>query len=1019
MLKRAIIVLLIGLSVFSVLHLISSETRLFLGIERNLLNGFFFLREPDVHEPNPLVSREVILLGFDEDAIASIGKWPWKRDVHARMLNNLEKFSPRTVMFDVVFIKNETIPPFLSKKLTPEPKLLHKVEKAFNEMDRAFAEALKKYHNVFLDVQLVEHPRPDLPKTYLSRILFNEDILKDYSLPLKDNRSLLVFHSLEPVLSEFISSAHPAIVNVLPDDDDVTRMFPLYYTYKMGDGTTRNLFTATLVLVQRYFRVANRDISIKHDKILLSAAKIPILDPLTHQLELFEKDFKWLKHKILNPVPPKNYRYNRNLFRLQLNDLKMATESDEKTPSFPLHVLKEIGGFEILDGWEIFDAAQQGKARKIQLVIYERGHIEIKTPVPGFSFINYAGTEKRYSMDAETGVPKIFNTVPTKSYGAAYTMDLLPEIPLLDASGRIEPGYDTRALEKWFMAFCETQSYLAYHQAAQDLGDEAQDEERLQEYLNSHPDKGKYFFYSYYLMNTDAPPGLLRTLVDQYPSFGSEAGQDPEDFLTEKLVIQNLMDEYRVQFHQYYNKFVFAGATARILGDIQQTPYGAMNGISTLINSFNTVVTRNQLTFSAHIPQFDLFLLLGFCIFCCFIYGFTSIRMSSVIFIILILGTLISGFALFSIRNLVLTTTPLIFSNILIFAGIIVLKVLTEQKDKKFLKTTFSSYLAPEIIDEMYRNKTMPTLGGEARSITAYFTDIQSFSTFSEKLTADQLVELINEYLSAMTDILINEMGTLDKYEGDAIIAFFGAPMEVPDHALRACRVAVSMQQALADLCEKWKDEKQDPHDPDRNTKGLKAHEWKPGDRWPLIVHSMKMRIGINTGEIVVGNMGSAMRMNYTMMGDPVNLAARLEEAGKQYGVYILVSEDTLKMKITDDNGNTKQVLDMVEVRFIDTIAVMGKSQPVRVYELCAMKSGLTTEEKDLVTLFDRGMEHYLNMAWNEAMAVFEKAAQIERVPDGKTTPSQVYIDRCRAFRENPPVAPGESWDGVFRLTKK
>ena len=227
MLKKAIIVLLIGLSVFAVMLFISSQTRLFLGIERNLLNGLFFLREPNVHEPNPLVSQEVVLLGFDEDAIASIGKWPWKRDVHAQMLNNLEKFSPRTVMFDVVFIKNETIPPFLSKKLTPEPNLLHKVEKAFNEMDRAFAEALEKYHNVFLDVQLVEHPRPDLPKAYLSRILFNEQTLKDYSLPLNNNRSLLVFHSLEPVLSEFISSAHPAIVNVLPDDDDVTRMFPL------------------------------------------------------------------------------------------------------------------------------------------------------------------------------------------------------------------------------------------------------------------------------------------------------------------------------------------------------------------------------------------------------------------------------------------------------------------------------------------------------------------------------------------------------------------------------------------------------------------------------------------------------------------------------------------------------------------------------------------------------------------------------------------------------------------------
>lgn len=1019
MLKKAIIVLLIGLSVFSVLHFISSQTRLFLGIERNLLNGLFFMREPDIHEPNPLVSQEVILLGFDEDAIASIGKWPWKRDVHARMLNNLETFSPKTVMFDVVFIKNETIPPFLSKKLIPEPNLLHKVEKAFNEMDKAFSEALEKYHNVFLDVQLVEHPRPDLPKAYLNRILFNEEILKDYSLPLDDNRSLLVFHSLEPVLSEFISYAHPAIVNVLADDDDVTRMFPLYYTYKMSDGTTRNLFTATLVLVQQYFRVANKDISIKHDSILLSAAKIPTLDPLTHQLELFEKDFKWLKHKILNPVPPKSYHYNRNLFRLELNRLKMETATEEKTPSFPLHVLKETGGFEILNGWEIFDAAKQSNAEKIQLVIYERGKIEIKTPVPGFSYINYSGTEKRYSMDNETGVPKMFNTVPTESYGTVYTMDPLPEIPMLDASGRIEEDYDTRALEKWFMAYCETQSYLAYNQAAQDLGDEAQDEGRLQEYLIRNSEKGKYFFYSYYFMNSDAPPGLLRTLIDQYPSFGTEAGQDREDFLSEKLVIQNLMDAYGVQFQRYYNKFIFAGATARILGDIQQTPYGAMNGINTLINAFNTVITRNELTLTSHIPDFDLLVLLGFCIFCCFVYGFTSIRISSGIFITLILGTLIFSFALFSIKNLVLTTTPLVFSNILIFGGIIVLKVLTEQKDKKFLKSTFSSYLAPEIIDEMYKNKTMPTLGGEARPITAYFTDIQSFSTFSEKLTADQLVELINEYLSAMTDILINEMGTLDKYEGDAIIAFFGAPMEVPDHPLRACRVGISMQQALTGLCKKWKHEKQDPHDPDRNTKGLGATEWKSGDKWPLIVHSMKMRIGINTGEIVVGNMGSAMRMNYTMMGDPVNLAARLEEAGKQYGVYILVSEDTLKMEITDDDGDVKRVLDMVEVRFIDTIAVMGKSEPVRVYELCAMKGGLPPRENDLIQLFDRGMAHYLNMEWAQAAAVFEKAVHMERIPDGKTTPSRVYMDRCRDCKVNPPVAPGETWDGVFRLTKK
>ncbi|MCG6878968.1 MAG: adenylate/guanylate cyclase domain-containing protein [Deltaproteobacteria bacterium] len=1019
MLKKAVIVVLIGLSVFAVMHFISSQTRLFLGIERNLLNGLFFMREPEVHETNPLVSQEVILLGFDEDAIASIGKWPWKRDVHAQMLDNLEKFSPRTVMFDVVFVKNETIPPFLSKKLTPEPKCLLKVEKAFNEMDLAFAEALEKYKNVFLDVQLVENPRPDLPKAYLSRILFNEQILKDYSLPLKDNQSLLVFHSLEPVLSEFISSAHPAIVNVLADDDDVTRMFPLYYTYKMSDGTIRNLFTATLLLVEQYYHVDNENISIAPDRVVLSNAKIPILDPLTHQLDVFIKEFDWVKHKILNPVAPEGYPYNQNLFRLLLNRLKMKTAFRKEPVPFPIHVLKKSGGFEILDGWEVFDAARGGEAETVQLVVYEKGTIEIKTPVPGFSYINYAGTEKRYIMGEKTAVPKIYTTIPTKSYGTVYTMEPLPEIPLLNASGRFKADYDTKTLEKWYMAFCEKQSYSAYRQAAGDLGDGVQDDVQLKEYLNRNSEIGKYFFYSYYFLNANAPPGMLRALIEQYPDFGAEIGQDPTDFLTVERVVQDLMTAYMEQFQQYYHKFVFAGATARILGDIQQTPYGAMNGVNTLINSFNTIITQNQLTFSAHVPNLDLVLLLGLCLFCSFAYGFTSIRFSSVIFILLILGTLIASFALFNIKNLVLTTTPLVFSNVLIFGGIIVLKVLTEQKDKKFLKTTFSSYLAPEIIDEMYRNKTMPTLGGEARPITAYFTDIQSFSTFSEKLTADQLVELINEYLSAMTDILMGDMGTLDKYEGDAIIAFFGAPMDVPDHALKACRVAVSMQEKLDELRRKWAKEKQDSHEPNRNTKGLAAHEWKQDDKWPLIVHSMKMRIGINTGEIVVGNMGSAMRMNYTMMGDPVNLAARLEEAGKQYGVYILVSEDTLKCEIADDHGTPKQVFDMVEVRFIDTIAVVGKSEPVRVYELCAMKGGLTANEEELIAVFDRAMGHYLKMNWNKAIRDFEKASEIERIPDGKTTPSQVYMDRCRTYKENPPVAPGEVWDGVCRLTKK
>ena len=374
-------------------------------------------------------------------------------------------------------------------------------------------------------------------------------------------------------------------------------------------------------------------------------------------------------------------------------------------------------------------------------------------------------------------------------------------------------------------------------------------------------------------------------------------------------------------------------------------------------------------------------------------------------------------FAFVKYRLLLNFTCPAL-EIVLVYTAVSAYRYLTEERDRKFLQVTFASYLAPELIEDMFNSKTMPELGGEARTITAYFTDIEDFSAFSEKLTAQQLVELLNEYLCAMTDILISEKGTLDKYEGDAIIAFFGAPMELPDHGLRAARVAVVMQNKLLGLREKWRNEKQSPDEPNRNTKNLPFEEWAPGDKWPKIVHRMKMRIGINTGEIVVGNMGSSMRMNYTMMGDPVNIAARLEVAGKQYGVYTLVSEYTLDLEF-NHNGEKKRIMDMVEARMIDNITVVGKSEPVKVYEVCAMKGDLSDQEKELFKVFDEGMQHYLKMEWDEAVAKFNEALKIERVPDGKTTPSEVYIQRCKAFKENPPVAPGEKWDGVFRLTRK
>ena len=237
-----------------------------------------------------------------------------------------------------------------------------------------------------------------------------------------------------------------------------------------------------------------------------------------------------------------------------------------------------------------------------------------------------------------------------------------------------------------------------------------------------------------------------------------------------------------------------------------------------------------------------------------------------------------------------------------------------------------------------------------------------------------------------MTDVLLEQGGTLDKYEGDAIVAFFGAPLPMEDHAVRAVRTALVMQQRLADLRQKWSSE---------------------GDKWPILVHDMRMRIGINTGEFVTGNMGSTTRMNYTMMGDIVNTAARLEASAKQYGIYIQCTTQTLHHAGPE----------AFEWRDIDKVKVMGKSEAVETVEIMARKGGLTPELSRMREIFQNGMESYRLQKWDEARQLFEESEPLEEVFTKRPgTPSRVYIERCKHFKAHPP---GPDWDGSWSLTSK
>jgi len=319
------------------------------------------------------------------------------------------------------------------------------------------------------------------------------------------------------------------------------------------------------------------------------------------------------------------------------------------------------------------------------------------------------------------------------------------------------------------------------------------------------------------------------------------------------------------------------------------------------------------------------------------------------------------------------------------YLGVFLYNFLVAEKDKRFLKDTFSTYISPELIDQMFDAKEEPQLGGEEGYHTAFFTDIQSFSAFSEKLTATDLVELLNDYLTEMTDTLLENKGTLDKYIGDAIVAFYGAPAPVDDHEYHACLTAVLMQERLSKMRDKWRGE---------------------GDRWPEIVHNMQNRIGINTGKMVTGNMGSTMRMNYTMMGDTVNLAARLESSAKQYGIYIQVANETYT-----------PCKDKFTWRDLDFVRVMGKTEPAQVYELIAVAGKETEQDKTILKAYHEALELYRSQDWDKAKDAFKVADELEDMfPGRKTNPSRVYIPRCDHWKTNPP---GDDWDGVWTLTSK
>lgn len=428
----------------------------------------------------------------------------------------------------------------------------------------------------------------------------------------------------------------------------------------------------------------------------------------------------------------------------------------------------------------------------------------------------------------------------------------------------------------------------------------------------------------------------------------------------------------KVKPETFQGKIVLIGATASDLHDAQLTPVSSgfpMSGVEIHANVLQTMLEQNYLQVESQ--EATVLTIVFIALVLSFLFSYLGILKSTLTLIIaavLEIGYIIISFDHGIIRSIVY---PLLTIAAL-YVFLVMYKYLVESSQKRFIKKALSYYVSRAVMDDILQNPKKLHLGGVRRELTVLFSDIAGFTTISEKLDPEILTRLLNQYLSEMTRLVFENRGVLDKYIGDAVMAFWGAPIEEKQHAYLACKTALAMQQAIDNLKSTWEE---------------------------VGIDNFTARIGINSGDMIVGNMGSDARFDYTLIGDNVNLGSRLEGLNKEYGTKIIISEATFE-----------HVKHEVVARKIDTVVVKGKARGVGIYELRGIGKP-TPIENEFLQQFEMGRKLYEQGKFKNAYNHF---MQLNKNYPGDPVIA-LYITRCKEFVSHPPKA----WDGIYHATSK
>lgn len=901
----------------------------FLKFGKNTENSIYDLLlkiKPEVKE-----RPEIVLLNIDDFAIEQVGSWPWSRDVLADVLIRLKEAGGKAAVFDIEYLsagRSGANNDYVEHEL---PKEYKNIRTELTEYITDFSEAVASKN---IPLSEVQSAGKDMSSYF-------EDRIDDLSNSISEN----VFRDNDAYMGSavnFFESAFLTInaveINLTSETEELKKF--AYDNFLFDNIEDKNNLFKTETLANR--KAANEDYG-------MAPAIMPILknakgagfpnvvidaDGVRRRISLFsEYNGKYIGQLVFTPI------------------LKLLE---------PEKIIRKKHSL-------ILQNARNPKN------LEERKDMVIPLDADGNLLINWL--KKRFA-DAENPENGSFRSLSV--YALTYA-DVIEKnlISLLEAVRNLE--------------IRTADGYLSYHNAALALQEEyANLLVHKNELLHSEKnDYEEYFaerktFFEHYknFFEGGFDTEIHNTFAAIKKQNGGEEYDKADAYVTQ--LFDNAKKDYETYIaHTGYIKnfckdaFAVIGYSGVGTSDLGVNPFwNSYPNVGTHANIYNTIMNE---AFIVPIPKW-VSLLAGFILtfFCAFILTKLEKGFTKIIFgLLFIFFILIAGISLFIFASMYVQLFVPIISAGAGFGIIVLLNFVLTEKEKSFLRKAFGVYLSEDVVNEIVADPERLALGGEKKRITALFTDIRSFSTLSEKITPEHLVSVLNVYLTQMSDLILAEKGTIDKYIGDAIVSFFGAPSDLPDHAYRACLAAVRMKQAEAALNKELYDSGNIP--------------------MPIFT-----RIGINTGDMVVGNMGTEKKMNYTIMGNDVNLAARLEGVNKKYGTWILVSESTWN----ETNGAFLG-------RRLDRVRVVGINTPVQLYNIMGIKSEASTEMLKLVDVFEAGITCYREKKYKEAYDLFKECLSI--VPEDE--PSKMYAERMLPLITD--TSAGVEHDDIVNMTSK